>query len=194
MVAAGSLFFKYHAILLSFFLFEPGQGWWWVILYYLALLLFYITALIAILLIGLILSNVVASPIYEAISQAIEKDLFPGFSVELSFWQSLKLVPEEFKKILLIGILSLAFFLVPGLNILALFGTAFLVSWDFYDYPLARRGLTLRERLRLARSDVWAILGMSLWFMVPILQIVLVPMAVVGGTLLSLEKLAKQGR
>lgn len=189
---AGTLFLQNHAALLKIFLFEPGQGWLWVILYYLALLFFHISAFVAILLIGFILSNVIAAPIYEVISQAIEKEFFPHSTDELSFWQSFKLVPEELKKMLLVGILSLAFFMVPGLNVLALFGAAFLVSWDFYDYPLARRGIKLRQRIRLARSDVWAMLGMSIWFTIPLLQIVLVPMAVVGGTLMGLEKLAKQ--
>ncbi|MBC7661920.1 MAG: EI24 domain-containing protein [Chitinophagaceae bacterium] len=193
-VGAGLLFLKYHSALLSFFLFEPGQSWWWVILYYAALLLFHVTALIAILLVGLIVSNVIASPLYERISQAIEDDMFPGIRVELSFWQSFRGVPEEFKKMVLIGILSLALFLVPGLNVLALLGTAFLVSWDFYDYPLARRGLSFAERLQLARSDVWAMLGMSLWFLIPFVQVILVPMAVVGGTLLSLEKLGHSAK
>jgi len=192
-VVAGSLFFKYHAALLSFFLFEPGQGWMWVILYYLAFFLFHVSALLAILLLGLTVSNVVAAPIYEAISQAIEDELYPG-TQGLSFWQSFRLVPEELKKMLLIGFLSLVLFLVPGLNLLALIGAAFLVAWDFYDYPLARRGLRFRERLQVARGDAWAMLGMSLWFMIPIVQIILVPMAVVGGTLLGLEKLAKSER
>ncbi len=193
-IGAGILFFKYYSELVGFFLFKPGQSWAWIILYYLALLLFHVGAFIAILLIGLTVSNAVAAPIYEAISQAIEKEFFPAFRGELSFWQSFRLVPEELQKMLLIGFLSLVFFLVPGLNLLAVFGTAFLVAWDFYDYPLARRGLKFKERFQLARSDVWAMVGMSLWFMIPILQIILVPMAVVGGTLLGLEKLAKQER
>ena len=190
-VVAGYFFLKYHAVLLSYFLFEPGQSWLWVILYYLALLFFHISAFVAILLLGLTVSNVIAAPIYETISQAIEKEYFPGSTDELSFWQSFKLVPEELKKMLLIGFLSLVFFVVPGLNLLALVAASFLVAWDFYDYPLARRGMKLGQRIQLARGDAFAILGMSVWFLIPIVQIVLVPMAVVGGTILGLEKLAK---
>lgn len=192
MVGAGALFLENHAELVKFFLFEPGQSWWWVLLYYLAFLLFHVTALFAVLLVGMLVSNVVAAPVYEQISAAIEKDLYPGQLVELSFWQSLKLIPEELKKAVLILFLSLAFFMIPGLNLLALFSSAFLVAWDFYDYPFARRGLRLNQRVRHARGDFWPILGMSVWFLIPLAQIVLVPMAVVGGTILGLEKLARE--
>ncbi|MES2746564.1 MAG: EI24 domain-containing protein [Bdellovibrionota bacterium] len=192
MVGAGTLFVKYHSDLLKFFLFEPGPEWWWTVLYFLAGLLFHVTALVAILLIGVALTNIIAAPLYEQISEAIEKDLFPGNSVGLSFWQSFRLVPEEIKKMVLITAISIVLFLIPGLNLLALFSSAFLVSWDFYDYPLARRGLRLGARIKHARQDFWVILGMSFWFLIPLVQIVLVPMAVVGGTILGLQKLAGQ--
>lgn len=191
MVGAGALFVQHHAELVKYFLFDPGNAWWWTILYYLAFLLFHVTALIAILLLGMCVSNIIAAPIYEQISEAIEKDLYPGQLMSLSFWQSFRLVPEELKKMVMITGLSLAFFMVPGLNLLALFSSAFLVAWDFYDYPLARRGLRLRQRIRHAREDFFPILGLSFWFLIPIVQIVLVPLAVVGGTILGLEKLTR---
>ncbi len=189
MLGAGALFVHYHAELQGFFLTEPKDGWFRMLLYFLSLFVFYVAAVIAVLLIGAVLSNLLASPIYESISQAIEREFKPGQAIELSFWQSLKLFPEELKKILLVGILSLVLFIIPGLNLLALFGTAWLVAWDFYDYPLARRGMRLKERLKLAGRDMWSIMGLGLWFLIPILQLILVPMAVVGGTLLSLERL-----
>lgn len=192
MVAAGALFVENHAELVSYFLFEPGDTWWWTVLYYLAFLLFHVTALIAILLLGMCVSNVVAAPLYEQISEAIERELYPGRSEGLTFWQSFRLVPEELKKMVLITFLSLAFFMVPGLNLLALFSSAFLVAWDFYDYPLARRGLRFRERITLARRDFFPILGLSFWFLIPIVQIVLVPLAVVGGTMLGLQRLERK--
>lgn len=191
MVGAGALFVDHHAELVKFFLFEPGEAWWWTILYYLAFLLFHITALVGIVLVGMCVTNIVAAPIYEKISEAIEKDLYPGQLVELSFWQTLRTIPEEIKKAFLIALISLGVFIIPGLNFLALFTSAFLVAWDFYDYPFARRGLPLGARIRHARQDSFAILGLSFWFLIPIVQIVLVPLAVVGGTILALEKLAR---
>ncbi len=191
-VAAGAFFLEYHSQLLKFFLFEPGQGWFWVFVYYLAYLLFHLTALVVVLLLGVSITNIVAAPVYEQISEAIERDLYPGQLVSLSFWQSLRLIPEEIKKALLTLILSLALFLIPGLNLLAAFGSAFLLAWDFYDYPFARRGLALKERIRHARQDFFAILGLSLWFLIPLVQVVLVPLAVVGATMLGLEKIKRE--
>ncbi len=190
-VVAGAFFLEYHADLVKFFLFEPGQGWFWVFVYYLAYLLFHLTALVVVLLLGVCVTNIFAAPIYEQISEGIERELYPDQYVSLSFWQSLRLIPEEIKKALLTLILSLALFVVPGLNLLAAFGSAFLVAWDFYDYPFARRGLALTVRVRHARQDFFAILGLSVWFLIPIVQIVLVPMAVVGATILGLEKLQR---
>ena len=77
------------------------------------------------------------------------------------------------------------------MNIVAIFLTAFLLGWDFYDYPSARRGLPFKKRRQLATKDFWSIMGLGLWLTIPLVQMALYPFAVVGGTLLSLERLEK---
>ena len=80
----------------------------------------------------------------------------------------------------------------PGINIISPFVTAFLLGWDFFDYPLARRGLSFKERKSLAFKSKWRILGLGLWLLIPFVQILFLPMAVSGGTMLGLEALQKK--
>lgn len=192
MAGAWILFVEFKTEIVRHLLFVPGTGWAWTFLYYLAKGILYLAALVFAFLTGLLAANVVSAPLYEYVSCAIERDV-RGSVVEVSFWRSLRLIPEELKKVLLIFLCSLALFLIPGLNLLALFATAFLVGWDFYDYPMARRGWPLRTRLTFVRKDFWAVLGMGLWLIIPLAHFVMIPLAVAGGTLMNLDRINRQG-
>ncbi len=187
---AGSvlLFWEYQTEIMRTLLFEPGESWLWVLLYYISKGLLFVAALGLSLLFGLLTTNVVAAPLYELLSCAVEKEM-RGQVNEISFWQSLKHIPEELKKVLLIMVLSILVFMVPGLNLLGIFVTASLVGWDYYDYPMSRRGWSLGQRLKAARQDYFAILGFGLWLVIPFVHFILMPMAVAGGTLMALERI-----
>jgi CysZ protein len=188
MVGSLLLFWEYQTEIMRSLLFEPGEGWLWVLLYYISKGLLYLAALGLALLFGLLTSNVLAAPLYEWLSCAVEKEKY-GDVTEITFWQTLKHVPEELKKVLLIMVLSILVFMVPGLNLLGIFVTASLVGWDYYDYPMARRGWNLRQRLKAAKKDYFAILGFGLWLVIPFVHFILMPMAVAGGTLMALERI-----
>jgi CysZ protein len=188
MAGALLLFWEYQTAIMRTLLFEPGEGWLWVLLYYISKGLLYLAALGLSLLFGLLTANVVAAPLYEQLSCTVEREK-RGYVEEISFWQSLKYIPEELKKVLLIMIVSILVFMVPGLNLLGIFITASLVGWDYYDYPMARRGWSLRRRVQEARQDYFAILGFGLWLVIPFVHFILMPMAVAGGTLMALERI-----
>lgn len=191
MVGAWTLFVEYRTDLVRTLLFEPGNSWAWTLLYYLGKGLLYLTALVLVLLLGLLLTNIIAAPLYEVVSAAVERDVY-GSVEEISFWKSLALIPEELKKVLLIVICSIAIFLIPGLNVLSLLATALMVGWDFYDYPMARRGWALRTRLAYVLKDFWKVLGFGFWLIIPLAQFIFVPLAVVGGTLMNLDRIRRQ--
>lgn len=193
MVALGwSAFLEYQDVFFGWILFERPEAWWLLAVYFVCKALLYI-GLIAIGFISIILcANILACPVYEWVSVAIERDLSGGHVEEVSLWESLKLMGEELKKVSFILSVSLFLLIIPGVNLIATFITAFLVGWDFYDYPMARRGWSFRQRLSFVTKDFWAVMGLGLWLMIPIVQIVLVPMAVAGGTILNLESLAKR--
>ena len=79
----------------------------------------------------------------------------------------------EIKKLVFILFISFCLMIIPGINIIAPLVTAFLLGWDFFDYPLARRGLTFKERKSLAFKSMWRILGLGLWLLIPFVQILL---------------------
>lgn len=187
---AGSflLFWENQTVIMRALLFEPGEGWLWVFLYYISKGFLFLAALGLSLLFGLLITNVLAAPLYEQLSCVVEREK-RGLLTEISVWQSLKHIPEELKKVLLIMLISLLVFMVPGLNLLGIFVAASLVGWDYYDYPMARRGWGLGQRLKAARQDYFAILGFGLWLVIPFVHFILMPMAVAGGTLMALERI-----
>jgi uncharacterized protein involved in cysteine biosynthesis len=83
--------------------------------------------------------------------------------------------------------------LIPGVNLFAGLIAAFLIGWDFYDFPLARRGWSFKERFNFVTKEFWTVLGFGLWLAIPFVHILLVPLAAAGGTILNLEALARRG-
>ncbi len=144
---------------------------------------------------ALLLSSILSAPIYEWVSLAVEKDVTGLSPRELSLWESIKLIGEEIKKMVFIILVSTALFFIPFVNIFALFATAWLLGWNFYDYPMARAGRPFTNRLKAVGADAWAVLGLGLWLMIPFVQIFLAPPAIVAGTLLYCEtcKLSRKG-
>jgi CysZ protein len=191
-LAEAGIFFSHGDAIVNWVLFNRPEQWWGIGLYYLAKALLYVSVIVIGLVACLLLMSIVASPIYEHVSLVVEADLTGRPAPELSIMQSIKLVGEELKKVLVILGISILLLLIPGLNVISTAVTAFLIGWDFFDYPLARRGLTFRERFRIARGEFWAVLGFGLWLVVPFLQFILMPLAVAGGTMLAVEALRKR--
>ena len=189
LILSWQLFFTYEEEVLSWFLFKKPDGFFWSSLYYLGQMLIYLGFLLITFLVGFLTTNVLAAPIYEVVSVAVEKDLYGRVADDLGFWKSIKLIAEEFKKALFVFAISISFLLIPGLNVLAFLCAAFLLGWEFYDYPLARRGWSFTQRLRLVRKDFFAVTAFGLWLIIPFIQFFMVPLAIAGGTKLSLTTL-----
>ena len=148
----------------------------------------YVSATLGIILVsilcGFLLPSIIASPFYDYVSMKVEASLTGEKPFEISFYRSILLVLEETKKTLFILVLSLLAIFIPILNIIV---PAWMIGWEFYDYPLARKGLSFSMRLKRVRSDFWEVFGMSVWFMIPFVQFLLMPLAVAGGTMLAVE-------
>ena len=183
----GAVWYNFHNIITAV-LFDKPETLILIPLYYLLYALLAVITFILSFVPPLLATCVIASPLYEFVSCAVERDL-TGKIVETSWRESLKLMLEELKKVSFIGALMLLVFVIPGLNVLTLFVPAFLLGWEFSDYPLARRGWSFRKRLRFSMKKFWLISGLGFWLMIPFLQFVLAPIAVVGGTIASIRAL-----
>ena len=76
---------------------------------------------------------------------------------------------------------------IPVLNLFFPLFAVFLMGWLFYDFPCARWGFTFRQRLGLAFKNFWSIFGLGLFVFIPVAQFFLMPLAVIGGTVLALK-------
>lgn len=184
-------FLSYQDTIFQWILFDRPTVWYGLVFYYICKSVLYVSLLVLFLVGALLTTSIIASPFYEWVSIAVERDVV-GSAEELSFWHALKLIPEEIKRAVFILFVSLAVILVPGLNLFSLLFTAFLLGWDAYDIALARRGWSFGDRLRFVAKDFWAVMGFGIWLIVPFLQFFLVPLAVTGGTLLSVEHLQRK--
>jgi CysZ protein len=72
---------------------------------------------------------------------------------------------------------------------LKVLATALLLAWDLLDYPLARQGIGLRDRLRWCGRNVGSVAGFGLaavfFFAVPGLGLLALPFGVAGATRLA---------
>ena len=167
---------------------DDTTGFFWSVFHYLNMFLAYVLLLIGVFLSSILLGNIVAAPLYEILSSAVERDMRGGMVSDIGLWKSLFLIGEEIKKVLFITVLSFVLFFIPGLALITSFVAAFLIAWDLYDYGHARTGLKFKNRLSYLWKDGAAIAGMSLWLMIPFLQFFVIPLAVVGGTMIHVLK------
>lgn len=189
--SAFALFLNYDSVIYEYMLFSPREGFLWEALYGFLSFLVLITVGGFSLLFGFLASSILSVPIYDIVSLAVERDM-TGTSIEIGIWDSLLLIPEEIKKVLAIMLVSLLLLVIPGINFIAVFVTGFLIGWDFYDYPMARRGWTFKRRLQFVAKDKWAVAGLGLWLTIPFIQLLLYPFTVVGGTILNIERLQRE--
>lgn len=180
-----------------------GEGWWWEVLYYLLAGLVALVLLVLQVYLFAVVGGVIASPFLEALTRRVEALAVPqapggwaqvGWLAEIS-----RVAGQAVKRLALfvaVMLLLLALNLLPVLGnllyaALALVATCCFLALEFLDYPLDRRGLTFRQKLSYLRGLGFR--GFSfgaavcLMGMVPLVNLLLLPLAAVGATLLYLD-------
>jgi CysZ protein len=186
---------------------DPEGGWWAAVL---AALHDVIQLLLSLVLCGagsalvVVLSMVLAGPFNDMLSEAVEKIRAgtgaPPFSVRTLLRDLLRDLRLELSKLLLyflvmipLGVFSL---LVPGIgqalySAFAFVFTALYFALDFIGGPATRRGVGVRARFAFLRRHLFSALGFGtgVWALlfVPVLNLLFLPAAVTGGTLLYLD-------
>jgi CysZ protein len=157
---------------------------------------------------ALFVSQIVAAPFHEALSHAVEL-IRCGASPDSSTLASLirdalRSVQLAIAKLGLYVALMLPLWigsvLVPGAGALVASGAGFAITiaflaLDHLDWAASRHGLSVRERIGFLRTHPAALagFGLSVWVLlfVPVLNLVLMPAAVAGGTLLFIDLRAR---
>jgi len=139
-------------------------------------------------------SSVVASPFNDKLGEKAEAYAAPPLSaVGATGWrQQLHLVAIDLGKAVAAGLVSLTALLVAWIPIVNLFSFALaflLVSFQYLSYPQTRRGIGLRDGVHFLARHRWACIGfgatITLLFALPVVSSLVLPIAVVGGTLLA---------
>jgi len=148
----------------------------------------------------LVLSSVVAAPFNDALSEAVERILTgesaPPFSLRRMVADIGRTLRLELLKVLVylavVGPMFLASFIIPGVGqVLSLVGfvlTAVYLGIDYVDWPAARRNWSVSDRVAFTRRQLPAVAGFGtgVWLLlfVPLVNLLFMPAAVAGGTML----------
>lgn len=184
---------------------DQVMGWfpgWMQALYWLVWGLAFIVLLVVALFVFTMLANVIASPFNAILSVKVETHLTGREpQSQMSPWLVFpRTISRELAKVLyilprLLGLVILT--LIPGLNVLSpvlwvLFG-AWMMAIEYTDYGADNNDVGFRElRRRLGRRRFKALgFGLPLYFLlaVPIVNLVLMPVGVAGGTRFWVENL-----
>lgn len=187
-----SLIFSYHGEILEYLYPAKPENFFWLILFYIGQVFLYLGIAISMVLLLFLITNIIAAPIYDVVSVAVEKKIAPDQFEEISLLKSLLLIKEEIKKALFILVITVSLLFIPVINVLTFPVAAFFLAWDFFDYPLARRGFSFRQRLQYASKNLFALVGFGIWLSIPFVQFFLMPLAVSGGTMLGIKAIQSQ--
>lgn len=151
----------------------------------------------------LLLSSVVAAPFNDALSEAVEHILTgqpaPPFSFSRMLADVVRTVRLEIGKALLyllvVGPMFLASFFIPVVGqLMSLVGfalTAVYMGIDYVDWPAARRDWSVGDRIAFTRRQLPAVAGFGtgVWVIlfIPLVNLLFMPAAVAGGTMLFVE-------
>lgn len=149
-----------------------------------------------------LLSSIVAAPFNDALSEAVEAivtgEAPPPFSVKRMLADVARTVRLETLKVLvyaaIVGPMFLVSIFIPGVgtvvSIVAFVLTAIYLGIDYVDWPAARRDWSVGDRVSFARRKLPAVAGFGsgVWVLlfVPLVNLLFMPAAVAGGTLLFL--------
>lgn len=146
------------------------------LLYLLSFVLMYFLFMVA--------ANILASPLYDVIAGRLAREARGGAATEAgsSLWRT---VIEESKKALFVVAVPLGLVFVPVVGqILSPLVAAWLLAYDFVDFSLGRDTPRFADRLRLTVRRPLLLLGFGLPLLVPLLNVVLYPFAILGSSLL----------
>lgn len=183
----------------------PSLPHWLAWLSWLLWLLFALLAGVVIFFTFSLLANIVAAPFNGLLAEAAERLLTgsgapPGGSLKQVLLETPQALRDEFRKLgyyVLWALPLLLLFWLPVVNLLApllwAVFTAWMLALEYADYPLGNHGLRFSEQRRMMRGKPLLALSFGgttlLATMIPLLNLIVMPAAVAGATLMWVEQL-----
>lgn len=147
-------------------------------------------------------ANLVGAPFNGLLAEKVEATLTGGQgSSEIPLWRELLATPaQELRKLayfVLRAVPLLLLFLIPGVNIVAPFVWAAFSAWmlalQYADYPMANHGIRFPDQRAMLRAEHSMVLGFGsgvlLLTLIPGLNFLAMPAAVIGATQMWVERL-----
>ncbi len=147
-----------------------------------------------------VVANIIAAPFNGILAAKVEYELTgvqPPQST-INWPQALQSEARKIAYFLIRALPLLVLFLIPGINILAPFLWLAFSAWflmlEYADFPMANHGYTFDWQLQRMKNRRMTALGfgggLTLLMMIPILNFVAMPAAVIGATRLWCEQKA----
>ncbi len=155
--------------------------------------------------------NLISGPFNEVLSEKVEEIVHPSHHHKSNAfsWAALgntylRTITAEVQRMVIFGalivlIFALSFFLAGSVfTLLSGLVSIFFLMFEFIDYPLARHEWSFWQKLQFV-SKHWLPLvlfglGLSVFLLIPILNLLFIPVAVISGTRLVLQLHPKHRR
>lgn len=188
-------FTQYSTDIINWFFPQPQTGWFMLGVWYVTAVFLYIIVLAITVLTFLVVTNIICSPFYDLlVTQIIHLKNHPTTppnttSVVESFKEIGRLAIEELKKALFVALIPLALLLVPVIGtVLSAVAATLFITWEYADFTISRHTIYLKQRLAIVFENKFYFLGFGTLLMIPIVNLFLFPFAILGATLMTLER------
>ncbi len=151
-----------------------------------------------------LLANLIASPFNGMLSARVEQlrtgnEPNSGMSIAGEMWDGLtgelRRLRYYASRAAILGLISLVLLFIPVVNLAIaplwfVFGS-FMLAFEYLDQPMANRGMTFDDKMQRLYARGWRHLGfgsvVTLATAIPLANLVVMPAAVIGATLLYIE-------
>ncbi len=204
-----TLYFFGSKYLLGFVdkLIPDEQAWYWAILFWIAAIFVIILFLLVSAIIFYIIGGIICVPFNELLSQKVEAILLGEFhdepfslrviSKDIGYALTHEILKSVIYLFIIVLILPLFFIGLFTIIVSVIFAVIFnIVTWfflayDYFDHPLGRRRINFANKLKFVYHNLPTSLGFGaaafLFLYVPFLNLILLPLNVIGGTILFFE-------
>jgi CysZ protein len=168
-------------------------GWlYWAYLHVVKFFL-YLIVLVVMFYTFIVLSNILASPVYDYISTRYERLHYKNALSEQAASPAkgaLTVMKEEVKKALLMLVIPLPLLLIPVVgSVLSFIVAGVFIAWDYIDFSLSRDYPLLKDRIRAVWRYKLILLGFGCPLLIPFLGLIIMPFAILGSTKLYFDRM-----